>query len=94
MLDRHDVFLDDNESIVHDKKAHVKREHDCQRVGYTINMSTDLGIASHFDLHDASLGFSVVWTIEVPGQRAKWFLSFQIYMVQNRTDITGSAAWP
>ena len=43
-----------------------------QRVGYTIDMSVDLGNASHFDVHDASQGFSV-WTEELRGCGANWF---------------------
>jgi hypothetical protein len=43
-----------------------------RRVGYTIDMSINLGNASHYDVHDASQGFSV-WTEEVPGLGANWF---------------------
>lgn len=45
---------------------------DGQRVGYTIDMSVDLGNASHFDLHDASQGYSV-WTEELRGRGENWF---------------------
>jgi hypothetical protein len=69
-MDGHDVELDDDESIVHEKaRAKVER---CRRVGYTIDMSINLGNASHFDVHDASPGYSV-WTEEVPGRGANWF---------------------
>ncbi len=43
-----------------------------RRVGYTIDMSINLGNASHYDVHNASRGFSV-WTEEVPGLGANWF---------------------
>ena len=43
-----------------------------RRVRYTIDMSVNLGNASHFDVNDASQGFSV-WTEEVPGLDANWF---------------------
>ncbi|KAI2512275.1 hypothetical protein MHU86_2151 [Fragilaria crotonensis] len=42
------------------------------RVAYSIDMSVDLGNASHFDVGDSSQGFSV-WTEEVPGKAANWF---------------------
>ena len=42
------------------------------RVGYTIDMSVDLGNASHFDVHDASQGFSL-WTEEFPGRGSNWY---------------------
>ena len=45
---------------------------DGQRVGYTIDMSVDLGNASHFDVHDASQGYSV-WTEELRGRGKNWF---------------------
>ena len=40
-------------------------------VGYSIDMSVDLANASHFDVHDASQGFSV-WTEETPGLASNW----------------------
>jgi hypothetical protein len=61
----------DDKSIVCDGGAREKSER-CQRVGYSINMSVNLGNASHFDVHDASQGFSV-WTEEVPGCGANWY---------------------
>jgi hypothetical protein len=61
----------DNKSIACNGWACEKNER-CQRVEYTIAMSVNLGNASHFDLHDASQGFSV-WTEEVPGCSANWF---------------------
>jgi hypothetical protein len=42
------------------------------RVAYSIDMSVDLGNASHYDVGDVSQGFSV-WTEEVPGLAANWF---------------------
>jgi hypothetical protein len=42
------------------------------RVGYTIDMSVDLGNASHYDIHDASQGYSV-WTEEFPGRGTNWY---------------------
>ncbi|KAI2505999.1 hypothetical protein MHU86_8410 [Fragilaria crotonensis] len=52
-------------------------ENDCNgiRVGYTIDMSVDLGNVSHFDVNDASQGFSV-WTEEMPGCASNWYLIF------------------
>jgi hypothetical protein len=46
---------------------------DGRQVGYTVDMSVDLGNASHFDVHDASQGFSV-WTEEVCGRGANWYI--------------------
>jgi hypothetical protein len=43
-----------------------------RRVGYTIDMSANLGNSSHFDVHDTSQGFSV-WTEDFPGCGADWF---------------------
>jgi hypothetical protein len=43
-----------------------------RRVGYTIDMSVDLGNSSHYDVHDASQGFSV-WTEEHPGVAKGWY---------------------
>ena len=45
---------------------------DGQSVGYTIDMSVDLGNASHFDVHDASQGFSV-WTEDLRRCGSNWF---------------------
>jgi hypothetical protein len=42
------------------------------RVGYTIDVSVNLGNASHYDVHDASQGFSV-WTEEIRGLGSNWF---------------------
>ncbi len=44
-----------------------------RRVGYTVDMSVNLGNLSHFDVHDASQGFTV-WAEEVPGCGENWFL--------------------
>ena len=45
---------------------------DGHRVGYTIDMSVNLGNSSHYDVHDASQGFSI-WTEELIGQADNWF---------------------
>jgi hypothetical protein len=42
------------------------------RVGYTIDVSVNLGNSSHFDTNDASQGFSV-WTEEKPGCASNWY---------------------
>jgi hypothetical protein len=47
-------------------------KHPLRRVGYTIDMSINLGNASHFDVHDASQGFSV-WTEELRGLGYNWY---------------------
>ncbi len=41
-------------------------------VGGSIDMSVDLENASHFDINDASQGFSV-WTEEMPGLADNWY---------------------
>jgi hypothetical protein len=41
-------------------------------VGYTIDMSVNLGNASHYNVHDTLLGFSV-WTEEIRGLGSNWF---------------------
>ena len=43
-----------------------------QRVGYTIDLSINLGNASHIDVHDASQCVTA-WTEEEPGRGANWF---------------------
>ena len=43
-----------------------------QRVGYTIDMSVDLGNSSHFDVNDASQAFSV-WLEEMVGHGENWY---------------------
>ena len=43
-----------------------------RRAGYTIDMSVNLGNASHYDVHDASQGYSV-WTEDVPGCGKNWY---------------------
>jgi hypothetical protein len=48
-------------------------QHPLRRVGYTIDMSINLGNASHNDVHDASQGFSV-WTEELRGVGYNWFV--------------------
>ena len=42
------------------------------RVGYTIDMSINLGNSSHFDVNDASQGYSV-WTEDFPGTGKNWY---------------------
>ena len=42
------------------------------RVGYTIDMSVNLGNSSHFDVNDASQGYSL-WTEEMIGHGKNWF---------------------
>lgn len=41
-------------------------------VGCTVDMSVNLGNSSHYDVHDASQGYSV-WTEEMQGLGANWF---------------------
>ena len=43
-----------------------------RRVGYTIDMSINLGNASHYDVNDASQGFSV-WTEDFSGVGYNWY---------------------
>ncbi len=42
------------------------------RVGFSIDMSVNLMNASHFDVWDASPGFSV-WTETIPGAAKNWY---------------------
>ncbi len=52
---------------------------DGRQVGYTVDMSVDLGNVSHFDVHNACQGFSV-WTEEVRGRGAnRYFLMPNLY---------------
>ena len=44
-----------------------------RRVGYTVDVSVDLGNTSHVDVHDGSQGYSVLGE-EFPGQGTNWFL--------------------
>lgn len=46
--------------------------HKKRSVGFTVDMSVNLGNSSHFDVHDASQGYSV-WTEEIPGCGANWY---------------------
>ena len=41
-------------------------------VGYTIDMSVNLGNASHYDIHDASQGYAV-WTEDNPSVGFNWY---------------------
>ncbi|KAI2497450.1 hypothetical protein MHU86_17054 [Fragilaria crotonensis] len=43
-----------------------------ERVGFTIDMSVNLGNASHYDVHDASQGYAV-WTEDKPSVGFNWF---------------------
>lgn len=43
-----------------------------RRVGYTIDMSINLGNSSHYDVNDASQGYSV-WTEEMLGLGQNWY---------------------
>jgi hypothetical protein len=43
-----------------------------RRVGYTIDLSFDLGNSSHFDVNDASQAYSC-WTKEMLGHGEKWY---------------------
>jgi hypothetical protein len=61
------------------------------RVAYSIDMSVDLGNASHYDVGDVSQGFSV-WTEEVPGLAANWFFVMpNVCGVNNGTPFNGVA---
>ena len=42
------------------------------RVSYTMDISVDLANASHFDVNDATQGFSI-WTEDVPGGTKNWY---------------------
>jgi hypothetical protein len=53
------------------------------RVGYSIDTSDDLGNAAHYEVHDASQGFSV-WTEDNPGTATNWyFLMPNVHGVNN-----------
>ncbi len=61
------------------------------RVAYSIDMSVDLGNASHYDVGDVSQGFSV-WTEEVPGLAANWFFEMpNVCGMNNGTPFNGVA---
>ena len=58
---------------VHDASQGSGKKGRRHRVGYSIDMSCDLGNSSHYDVHDASpQGFSV-WTEERPGAAEDWY---------------------
>jgi hypothetical protein len=59
-------------SLDSDKDPDNSTNKPLQRVGYTIDMSINLGNSSHYDVHDASQGFSI-WTEEVRGRGNNWF---------------------
>jgi hypothetical protein len=44
-----------------------------RRVGYTVDVSVDLGNTSHVDIHDGSQGYSL-WGEEFRGRGTNWFL--------------------
>jgi hypothetical protein len=44
-----------------------------QQVGYTVDVSVDLGNTSHYDFNDASQGYSL-WGEEIPGKGTNWYL--------------------
>jgi hypothetical protein len=44
-----------------------------RRVGYTVDMSVDLGNSSHYDFNDASQGYSL-WGEDIPGKGKNWYL--------------------
>jgi hypothetical protein len=44
-----------------------------RRVGYTVDVSVDLGNTSHVDIHDASQGYSL-WGEDFRGRGTNWFL--------------------
>ncbi len=54
------------------RKEMVMLERRRRRVGYTIDMSVDLGNSSHFDVNDASQAFSV-WLEEMVGHEENRF---------------------
>ncbi len=43
------------------------------RVGYTVDMSVDLGSSSHYNFNDVSQGYSM-WGEEIPGKGTNWYL--------------------
>jgi hypothetical protein len=43
-----------------------------RQVGYTVDMSVDLGNSSHYDFNDASQGYSS-WLEEIPGKGTNWY---------------------
>jgi hypothetical protein len=62
------------------------------RVGFTIDMSVDLGNSSHYDVGDVSQGFSV-WTEEVPGLASNWyFVMPNLYGIGNDGNPFNSVA--
>lgn len=44
----------------------------CLRVSFTMDVSVDLANASHFDVNDATQGFSI-WTEDEPGKTKEWY---------------------
>ncbi|KAI2498771.1 hypothetical protein MHU86_15727 [Fragilaria crotonensis] len=54
------------------------------RVGYSVDMSVNLGNASHFDCGDASQGFAV-WTETIPGAAKNWF-----FLMPNVVGVDGN----
>jgi hypothetical protein len=66
------ILCDDGATNDVGEESELVRGERRRRVGYTIDMSVNLGNASHFDVHDASQGFAV-WTEDVPGHGENWF---------------------
>jgi hypothetical protein len=73
-LSDNDAVDDDNNNLAIAGQEHSLAKEECrQRVGFTINMSVNLGSLSlHFDAYDTSQGFSV-WTEDVLGFATNWF---------------------
>ena len=44
-----------------------------RRVGYTVDVSVDLGNSSHYNFNDGSQGYSL-WGEEIPGKGTNWYL--------------------
>jgi len=71
-LRRNDGDADKDSLAIALLERSLAKEERRRRVGYTIDMSVNLGNSSHYDVHDASQGFSV-WTEDFPGCGANWF---------------------
>ena len=63
---------DESEHMIAIDEAIRHKMESRRRVGYTIDMSIDLGNSSHYDVHDASQGYSV-WTEDKPGNGKNWY---------------------
>ncbi len=72
--------------------ATIAGDGDGYRVGYSVNMSVDLKNASHFDVNDASQGFSV-WTEETPELASNWhFVMPNLHGVSDDANIFNGVA--